>query len=284
MASVRIRRSSPWLAALLGRRLRRRPSAARSPRRDAALVRIDTAPSPRSRSKAAPCLGARSSARSRRRTSTRRSRSRALQPLRHELSQQLCRPRLRHVRRRDPGAARDGRRGAAGRRRRAHGHRGRRQPPAAQRRRSSAAWSTTSTAAQHRGRAGGLSFLQNDPLVERVNAELVPGDARRERARVGVTERKPFELAVFAATIVRRRSASIAGASRLSYRGLVGNGDVLSGRFGVSDGADDNALYYHVPLTPGGTALDIAPRSRTPTSSRSRSTRSTSRAGSRRGA
>ncbi len=105
----------------------------------------------------------------------------------------------------------------------------------------------------------GLRNLQNDPLIERVNAELQPGARLGESTlRVGVTERRPFELTVFAGN---DRAASIGedhALLGLSYRGLVGNGDVLSGRFGGTDGARDNALQYHVPLAPGGMTLDIA--------------------------
>jgi len=105
----------------------------------------------------------------------------------------------------------------------------------------------------------GLSLLQKDPLVERVNAELVPGERLGEsRLNVAVTERDPLELAVTAAN---DRPASI-GENRASvgvtYRGLVGNGDALSGRFGISEGAGDNALFYDVPLTAGGVKLDVA--------------------------
>jgi hemolysin activation/secretion protein len=105
----------------------------------------------------------------------------------------------------------------------------------------------------------GLHSLQNDPLVERINAELEPGARLGESTlRVGVTERRPLELAVFAGN---DRAASIGenhGTIGLTYRGLVGNGDALSGRFGGTDGAHDNALQYHVPLAPGGMALDLA--------------------------
>ncbi len=104
----------------------------------------------------------------------------------------------------------------------------------------------------------GLRNLQNDPLVERVNAELEPGGALGESLlRVGVAERQPLELTVRAAN---DRSAAIGehhGSLGVTYRGLVGNGDVLGGHFGDSEGARDNALEYHVPLTPGGVALDL---------------------------
>jgi len=104
-----------------------------------------------------------------------------------------------------------------------------------------------------------LSSLQKDPLVERVNAELVPGERLGEsRLNVAIAERAPLELSVTAAN---DRSPSI-GENRasvgLTYRGLVGNGDSLSGRFGISEGTGDNALFYDVPLTLGGVKLEIA--------------------------
>jgi hemolysin activation/secretion protein len=105
----------------------------------------------------------------------------------------------------------------------------------------------------------GLNELQSDALVERVNAELVPGERLGESyLKLGITERRPFEIGVIAAN---DRSASI-GEDRVAlaftYRGLVGNGDALSARIGVTDGADDNALTYEVPLTARGTKLLVA--------------------------
>jgi hemolysin activation/secretion protein len=104
----------------------------------------------------------------------------------------------------------------------------------------------------------GLRNLQNDPLVERVNAALEPGSALGESLlRVGVAERQPFELTVLAGN---DRSAAVGedhATIGVTYRGLVGNGDVLGGHFGGTEGARDNAIEYHVPLTPGGVALDL---------------------------
>jgi hemolysin activation/secretion protein len=104
----------------------------------------------------------------------------------------------------------------------------------------------------------GLKNLQDDPLVERVNAELEPGEILGESLlRVRVTERRPFELDVLAGN---DRSAAIGedhASIGLMYHGLVGNGDSLRGRFGGSDGVRDNLLSYHVPLTSGGITLDL---------------------------
>jgi hemolysin activation/secretion protein len=104
-----------------------------------------------------------------------------------------------------------------------------------------------------------LRDLQNDPLVERVNAALEPGATLGESVlRVRITERRPFELDVLAGN---DRSAAIGedhATVGLAFHGLVGNGDTLRARFGGSDGARDNALSYRVPLTPGGVTLDLA--------------------------
>ena len=171
----------------------------------------------------------------------------------------LYRTRLRDLGRRDPGASCERPRGVAGRRGRAHGRRRRRQPPLPRRRVERRAAHYVDAPLNIADVQRGLRNLQNDPLVERINAELEPGANLGESTlRVGVTERRPFELAVFAGN---DRAASIGedhASLGLSYRGLVGNGDVLSGRFGGTDGARDNALQYHVPLTPGGMTLDIS--------------------------
>ena len=88
--------------------------------------------------------------------------------------------------------------------------------------------------------AGLDELRKSDPLIERVNAELVPAQRLGESyLRVSVTERPAFELSVIAAN---DRSASIGedrAALGVAYRGLIGNGDALSARVGVSDGADD---------------------------------------------
>ncbi|HEX6996560.1 MAG TPA: POTRA domain-containing protein [Gammaproteobacteria bacterium] len=104
----------------------------------------------------------------------------------------------------------------------------------------------------------GLWVLQEEPLVERVDAELLPGEALGEsRLRVAITERPAFELELAAAN---DRSPSVGehrGTVGLTYRGLVGNGDVLSARLGVTDGVEDDVLAYRVPLNPAGTLLDV---------------------------
>jgi len=105
----------------------------------------------------------------------------------------------------------------------------------------------------------GLSRLQRDPSIERLNAELSPGAAPGESyLRLGVAERRPIELTVLAGN---DRSAAV-GEHRatvgLTYRGLIGNGDSLAARVSTTEGAADNLLAYRVPLTARGTALELS--------------------------
>jgi hemolysin activation/secretion protein len=103
-----------------------------------------------------------------------------------------------------------------------------------------------------------LRSIREDPLVERVNAELLPGATPGEsQLRVGITERRPWELDVSAGN---DRSPSVGehrGTVGIAYRGLIGNGDVLSGRFGLTQGVEDDVLSYRVPVTSGGATLDV---------------------------
>lgn len=104
----------------------------------------------------------------------------------------------------------------------------------------------------------GLRLLEEEPLVERVNGLLLPGDALGEsRLRLSIIEVPAFEVEAAAAN---DRSPSVGedrGTVGLTFRGLIGNGDELHGRFGVTDGVRDNVLSYRVPLTPAGTMLDV---------------------------
>ncbi|HEX7082294.1 MAG TPA: POTRA domain-containing protein [Gammaproteobacteria bacterium] len=103
-----------------------------------------------------------------------------------------------------------------------------------------------------------LHALQEDPLIQRIDAQLLPGEALGEsHLRLGVTERPPLDLAVIASN---DRSASVGedrGLLGLTYRGLIGNGDVLSGQLGLTSGVRDSVLSYSVPIGAGGTALEL---------------------------
>jgi hemolysin activation/secretion protein len=102
-----------------------------------------------------------------------------------------------------------------------------------------------------------LRVLQEDPMILRLDAQLLPGEALGEsHLRLGVTERPPLELALIASN---DRSASVGedrGTLALTYHGLIGNGDVVSGEFGLTSGVQDSLLSYGVPIGAGGTTLE----------------------------
>ena len=103
-----------------------------------------------------------------------------------------------------------------------------------------------------------LRAIEDDPLVERVNAQLLPGEALGEsHLRLGITERRPLELEVSAANDRSPNVGEDRATVGIGYRGLIGNGDVLSGHVNFTDGVNDNLLRYHVPLTSGGATLDV---------------------------
>ncbi len=105
----------------------------------------------------------------------------------------------------------------------------------------------------------GLLSLQREPPVERVNAQLLPGATIGEsHLRLAVTERPAL---TFEVTAANDRSPSVGenrGTVALTYGGLVGNGDALTGRFGLTRGVQDDAISYRVPLGPRDTQLDVS--------------------------
>lgn len=103
-----------------------------------------------------------------------------------------------------------------------------------------------------------LQLLQQSGLLERINAELVPGLAPGESTlRMQVEEARPYQL-VFAAG--NNRSPSIGGNRgelAFSHRNLSGNGDALVMKLGAiaRTGRQDLSLDYGLPLNRHDTAL-----------------------------
>ena len=110
-----------------------------------------------------------------------------------------------------------------------------------------------------------LELLREDPNIKSINAELKPGDVPGTSVLdLDVTERNPFQLGV---SFANNRSPSV-GAYRLdvlaSDSDLTGNGDALSVRYGVLEGAadtlrfsrdDDFSVDYSIPFTQYDTTL-----------------------------
>ena len=95
-----------------------------------------------------------------------------------------------------------------------------------------------------------LLLLKQDPLINKVDAELKPGEAMGTSIlALVVEENEPFQLQ---AAINNYRSPSI-GAEQLelkmSYSSLTGWGDKLSGQVNKTQGLDEAILHYLLPVS-----------------------------------
>ena len=103
-----------------------------------------------------------------------------------------------------------------------------------------------------------LLYLQNDPNVERLDAELVPGDAPGESVlRLAVDEPPRFRAGI---GVDNYRSTSTGAEQATAYfssRNLTGFSDVLNLSLGVSDGADNYSALLAAPITRRNTQFQL---------------------------
>ncbi len=103
-----------------------------------------------------------------------------------------------------------------------------------------------------------LQLLQQNNLIQRINAELSPDVNLGEGIlNVNVVENRPYQLSF---KINNHRSPSI-GAYRGEIEGihynLTGNGDRLLARYGITEGLNDYALEYSLPITADDLTLTV---------------------------
>ena len=102
-----------------------------------------------------------------------------------------------------------------------------------------------------------LRLLQEEPLVSSINAQLIPGDKPGSgRLNLTIHEEPPFELTIAADN---HRSPSVSeerGTIYLAHRSLLGRGDVLAGRFGLTQGVQDQGLSYSLPVSAYDTRIE----------------------------
>jgi hemolysin activation/secretion protein len=102
-----------------------------------------------------------------------------------------------------------------------------------------------------------LRLLQEEPLVSSVNAQLVPGETHGSgRLNLTINEQPPFELIIAADN---HRSPSVSedrGTIYLAHRSLFGRGDVLAGRYGLTQGVQDHGLSYSLPVSAYDTRIE----------------------------
>jgi hemolysin activation/secretion protein len=101
-----------------------------------------------------------------------------------------------------------------------------------------------------------LQILQQDPLIERVFARLLPGDAPGEAVLdVRVEEARPWRLELAADNYANPAFGGFQGKALLGHENLLGFGDALGSLVRVADGYVGVEGGYDFPLTARGTLL-----------------------------
>ena len=104
-----------------------------------------------------------------------------------------------------------------------------------------------------------LQFLQLDPRITRLDAELVPGVQRGESIlRVRVEESNPFKVELAFNNYQSPSVGAEIGLVTLAHQNLTGHGDVLSMTYGRSQGIDLQVdASYTLPLTARDLAVNL---------------------------
>jgi hemolysin activation/secretion protein len=104
-----------------------------------------------------------------------------------------------------------------------------------------------------------LELLQQDPLIQRVNATLSPGlrpgDAELS---ISVKRTQPFQVAVGANNQGSVGTRGEQGILSVAHLNLLGRGDAISGSAGSSGGRTIGSLAYSFPLTSRNTRIEAA--------------------------
>ncbi len=103
-----------------------------------------------------------------------------------------------------------------------------------------------------------LQLLKQNPLIQRINAELGPGILPGQSIlRIHIQEADPYQVS---ATINNHDSPSVSS-ERLQvdgyHRNLTGRGDALAASLGVTEGLNDISLSYKLPLNASDTTLGL---------------------------
>ncbi|BAY09014.1 ShlB/FhaC/HecB family hemolysin secretion/activation protein [Calothrix sp. NIES-2098] len=94
-----------------------------------------------------------------------------------------------------------------------------------------------------------LQLLQIDPVIERVNAELIAGSTSGSNIlRVKITESPAFHAGVIFANDQSPSVGSEQGSVFVAHDNLLGLGDEFSAEYGITEGLDMYNLSYSVPF------------------------------------
>jgi hemolysin activation/secretion protein len=104
-----------------------------------------------------------------------------------------------------------------------------------------------------------LLLLQQDPLIDRIHAELGPGSVPGESTlKVRVEEARPYELGIgfnnYRSPSIGSNQGHIFGI----HRNLTGWGDTLGVRYWITEGFDDVSTFYSVPLSAYDARLQLS--------------------------
>lgn len=103
-----------------------------------------------------------------------------------------------------------------------------------------------------------LQILQQDGLIERINAELAPGLRLGEAVlKASVQEAIPYQAGI---AFSNRRPPSVGSyllEAFASHRNLTGNGDTIDARYGVTRGVDDYQVGYALPINAYDTTVSL---------------------------
>ena len=103
-----------------------------------------------------------------------------------------------------------------------------------------------------------LRYLQNDPNVDRLDAELSPGDAPGESVlRLAVDEPPRFRAGIGVDNYSSTSTGAEQATAYFSSRNLTGFGDVLNLSLGVSDGAENYSASLAAPITRRNTQIQF---------------------------
>ena len=101
-------------------------------------------------------------------------------------------------------------------------------------------------------------ILLQDPLLRRLNIELIPGLVPGEaRAHADVLEGSPYSAVMQIANNQSPTVGEIRGQLQGSVANILGFGDILSAQYGRSQGINDGAIAYSLPLASDDTRISF---------------------------
>jgi hemolysin activation/secretion protein len=101
-------------------------------------------------------------------------------------------------------------------------------------------------------------ILLQDPLLRRLNIELLPGLVAGEaRAHADVQEASPYSATIQIANNQSPTVGETRGQLQGSVANILGYGDVLSAQYGRSQGINDGAIAYSLPIASDDTRINL---------------------------